>query len=142
MTGLLPVILSGALPTDEFNSLALILQASAYVTFFDLGFQTAVAQMVALNPVKSATVAIANGLLLLLASATVAIAGCALVAVYLGALFPQIPSKLLRPTVNSLLLLTIPLSLTLPGNALVGYFTGVHRIQVPAAIVAAASPTS
>ncbi|MFZ1133846.1 MAG: polysaccharide biosynthesis C-terminal domain-containing protein [Candidatus Korobacteraceae bacterium] len=141
LTLVLPPFLTRMLPVEVYGAWSLVLQLSAYVSYLDLGLQTAVGRFVAHStetgdrPRRDAIVSTA--LVMLATAALLAFAGLLILVGILPMLFRQMPSSLVSGTRLAVLLVGASLALGLPASVLSAVFIGLQRNEVPAIIVAA-----
>ncbi len=134
----LPPFLARMLPKETYGTWALLLQLTLYVSYFDLGMQTAVARFVAhadeLNDSQQRDGIVSTAFLVL---AFAALASCLAVVVVswkVPALFPQMPMALVRPGQIALLLMGTSLAVGLPVSVISSIFVGMQRNEIASSI--------
>ena len=134
----LPVYLTRHLPPSVYGAWVLILQLSAYISFLDMGVQTAISKYVAECEAKGdhdgAGRYASAGLAIMLSAGFLGI----LLTVFLTSQVPHFfrgMPKYLYPDVRlGVLLIGVSLAFTLASSAFSGIFLGLQRYQVPMAI--------
>ena len=133
---LLPPVLVRYMPSASYAVWVLALQAAAYVTYLDLGLQTAVARYIAFANEKK-DMALRDGVFST-ALAGLSIAGVlgflivVVIAIASYKIFPSVPSELVVPLRTTMLIVGAGTALALPGSAWSGIFVGLQRYEVPA----------
>jgi O-antigen/teichoic acid export membrane protein len=137
----LPPLLVHRLSTESYAAWVLIIQLSAYVTFFDFGLQNAVSHFVTYTEEKQDLEArdrIVSSAVWLLAG----LAGLGLLLIVglawqLPRFFSDIPVSLQPVARTALLLVGVSATIGLPFSALAAIFLGRQQYQVPAGITIA-----
>ena len=135
---LLPPLLIRHMTPAAYGVWVLVLQAAAYIGYFDFGLQTAIGRYVAYTTEKNdqehrnlifstafAGLIVAAGLSLLL---------LAVVVLAVRVIFPAVPSEIVPMMRWSLLILGTSLVLGLPAAAWNGVFVGLQRYEIPALV--------
>ena len=133
---LLPPILVRHMAPSTYAVWVLILQTAAYVSFFDLGLQTAIGRYVAYANEKRDQVLrdsiFSTAFAGLCCAAVVSIAGLA-VAIWLAPLFfPRIPTALIPQMRLALLIVGGSMAVELPVSSWGAVFIGLQRYEIPA----------
>src|SRR5262249_22963794 len=138
---LLPPFLVRTLAKETYGTWALLMQLTLYVSYFDLGVQTAVARFVAhsdeLNDSEQRDGTVSTAFVILGVSGLL---GCLLIialSCWLPALFPQMPHTLQQPAQFALALMGISLAAGLPVSAISALFVGMQRSEIPSFIAIA-----
>ncbi|WP_339385072.1 MATE family efflux transporter [Calothrix sp. FACHB-168] len=138
MAFILPPFLIQLLPTHTFSVWIIILQLTAYVSYFDFGVQTAVGRFVAyaneLGDFQQRDRIVNTSLIILFGSGLLAMLFLALLAWQLPHIFPKIPGELLTDAQIAILLIGSSLAFGLPFSVFNGIFVGIQRYEIPAAI--------
>lgn len=128
---LLPPFLARMLPKETYGTWALLLQLTLYVSYFDLGMQTSVARFVAhadeLKDSQQRDGIVSTAFLVLTFAALASCLGIVVLSWKIPALFPQMPSALVRPGQIALLLMGTSLALGLPMSVISSIFVGMQR---------------
>lgn len=135
---LLPAFLTHHLPVKVYAAWVLIIQLGAYVTYFDLGIQTAVAKFVAEHDAKgehleAGRYASAGLALVLVAGAIGAVLVFGL-AWQIPRLFSAMPTKLFPEVRLGLILVGLSLSFGLVCSVYSAVFLGLQRYWIPTLI--------
>lgn len=135
----LPPFLVRMLSQDEFSLWALLLQIGGYTGLLNFGFQTVVGRFVSHAEATEDSLhrdrMVSTAIVLLLASAGLAMALIVVLAGAMPTLFPNIPAALHADARLALLLVGGSLALGLPFTAVSGVFVGLQRNEVPAAVI-------
>ncbi|MDQ4502977.1 MATE family efflux transporter [Sinomonas sp. ASV322] len=139
---LLPLILLWLLPKDQYGAWAIVFSVSTYVTYLDLGLQTAVQTNVARwagsnDPVGAARMAW-TGVKVALIVGGVAFVALATAARALGSIFPDVPAGFLQQAAEALVLLAVGQVANLSINVLASYYAGHQRSVFPALLMSSA----
>ncbi len=136
---ILPPFLVRILPNETYSVWVIILQLSAYVSFFEFGVQTAVGRFVAytdeLGDSRKRDRIINTSLAILSASGFLALLFIFFLVWRLGYIFPKIPRELLFDTKLALLLVGSSVAICLPFSVFNGIFVGTQRYEIPAIII-------
>jgi O-antigen/teichoic acid export membrane protein len=138
---LLPGYLTHILPVKTYAAWVLILQLSAYVSYFDLGIQSGIAKFVAeyeaRNDLDGASMHASAGLVLM--SITSALGACLtlILAWQVPRLFRDMPAGLYSEARTSILLIGFSLSFLLFCSIFPSIFFGLQRYAIPTLITAA-----
>jgi O-antigen/teichoic acid export membrane protein len=136
---LLPPVLVRHMTPAAYAVWILVLQTSAYISFLNLGLQTAVGRYVAFANEKR-DVALRNAVFstafaALCCAALLSIA-CLLVAVLAAPdIFPSVPNDLVPEMRLALLIVGFAMAAELPASAWNGVFIGLQRFEIPALTV-------
>jgi O-antigen/teichoic acid export membrane protein len=139
---LLPPFLVRHMQAATYTIWVLVLQAAAYIGYFDFGLQTALGRYIAFAQERKDTAQrdsmFSTSLLgLLVAGALSCVALLALIA-YLPHFFPAVPESLLRAMRWTLLIVGGSLAVGLPASVCNGVFIGIQKNEIPAATIGAA----
>jgi O-antigen/teichoic acid export membrane protein len=131
---LLPPLLARMLPKETFGTWALLLHLTLYVSYFDLGMQTAVARFVAhadeLNDAHQRNGIVSTAFVALAFAALASCLAIVVVSWNIPALFPQMPLALVRPGQMALLLMGTSLAVGLPMSVISSIFVGMQRNEI------------
>lgn len=143
---ILPPFLVRILPTETFSIWVLVLQLTAYVSYFELGIQTTVGRFVAYaneaGDFKQRDSIINTSLAILSASGLLAVLFLCLLVWQLPHIFPKIPNILLTEAKVAILLLGSSLAIGLPFSVFNGIFIGIQRYEILAVIAGASKLTT
>jgi O-antigen/teichoic acid export membrane protein len=135
----LPPLLVRHMSTAEYGVWVLVLQVAAYISYLDLGLQTAVGRYVAYttekNDFEQRTSIFSTAFAALSAAA---VAGLILLVAFAAAIrlvFPSIPADSILMMRWALLILGTSLALGLPASAWSGVFVGLQRNEIPALVI-------
>jgi O-antigen/teichoic acid export membrane protein len=135
MALILPVYLAHKLSVKTYGAWALIIQVSAYVGYFNLGIQAAIAKFVAEYEARGDSegsgVHASVGLALMLASAVLGAIVTAIVAWQAPHLFNQMPPSLYHDVQLGILFVGMSLSFGLVCSSYGAIFMGIERYAVP-----------
>ena len=143
---ILPPILVHHLPHDVFSAWTLVLQISLYLSYLDLGIQSAIAYFVAFSEsradlrARNRYVSSAFGVLSILAVAGVA--GMVALAFTFRSVFAGLPQTLAHDARNSLTVLAFSSAILLPTSVFGAVFVGQQRNHIPALIAVFGRTTS
>lgn len=143
---LLPLIVLWLLSKDQYGAWAIVFSVSTYVTYLDLGLQTAVQTNVARwagsnDPVGAARMA-CTGVKLALGVGGVAFGALAAAAGALGRIFPDLPAGLIPQAGQALVLLAVGQVANLAINVLASYYAGHQRSVFPSLLMSIARTAS
>ncbi len=133
---LLPPVLVRHLAPETYAVWVLILQMVAYLSYLDLGLQTAVGRYIAFANAKKDT-EVRDGIFST-ALAGLIIAGLggllliSIAAAMAHEVFPSVPGPLLAPMRIAILIVGSSVALGLPASACNGVFAGIQRYEIPA----------
>lgn len=135
----LPPVLVRHMTPAAYAVWVLVLQTSAYVSFLNLGLQTAIGRYVAFadekNDREQRDAVFTTAFVGLCGGALVAIA-CLLATVFLlPTIFPSVPDTLVPQMRLALLIVGLSMALELPASAWNGVFIGMQRFEIPALTV-------
>jgi O-antigen/teichoic acid export membrane protein len=132
---LLPAYLTHRLPVTTYAAWVLILQLAAYVSYLDLGIQTAVSKFVAEYDAKSdhagAGRHASSGLVLMIAAGTLGFALTLVLAWKVPHLFRTMPANLYQDVRVSVILVGSSLSFGLVCAVYSAVFLGLQRYWIP-----------
>jgi O-antigen/teichoic acid export membrane protein len=138
----LPPILVRHMTPASYAVWVLVLQSAAYVSYLNLGLQTAIGRYIAsakeTGNIDQRDSVFSTGFLGLCCAAVLAI--LCLVAATLGMaiIFPNVPASLIPQMQLALLLVGFSMAVELPASAWNGVFIGLERYEVPALTTGAA----
>jgi O-antigen/teichoic acid export membrane protein len=139
---LLPPVLVRHMTPAAYAVWVLVLQTSAYVSFLNLGLQTAIGRYVAYANQKhdgALRDAVFSTAFAALCGAALLSILCLLVAVLAApAVFPSVPPALVPQMRLALLIVGFAMALELPASAWNGVFIGLQRFEIPALTVGGA----
>jgi len=134
----LPAYLTQHLPVTTYSAWVLILQLAAYVSYFDLGIQTAVSKFVAEYEAKgdrdSAGRHASAGLVLMMLAGTLGVALTLALAWQVPNLFHTMPASLYHDVRTSVVLVGFSLSFGLVCAVYSAVFLGLQRYWIPMSI--------
>ena len=131
----LPAYLTHRLPVEKYSAWVLILQLSAYVSYLDLGVQTAIAKYVAQYQAQRDYAACKRctsaGLIIMIAAGAAGVLLTIALSWRIPTLFHAMPGSILHDVRLSVLLVGISLSCSLVTSVFVAIFQGLQRYQAP-----------
>jgi len=135
---LLPVYLTRHLPVEIYGAWVLILQLSAYVSFLDMGIQTAVSKHVAEYDAKgdyeTAGRFASAGLIIMFAASVLGVILTTFLSWRVPHFFQNMPASLYSDVRVSVMLIGFSLSFSLACSVFAGIFLGLQSYQIPVAI--------
>src|SRR5215467_2776597 len=135
---LLPPLLVRMLSPETYGAWALLLQLTLYVTYLDLGIQTAVSRFIAhaheLNDSEECDRTVSTAFAMLLLAAVLGIVLTIALSWKLSDVFHGMPHELYRPARIALVLMGCSLAIGLPVSVISSLFMGIQRNEIPAAI--------
>jgi O-antigen/teichoic acid export membrane protein len=139
VTIILPPFLTRSLSQDTYGTWLLILQLSTYVSLLDFGIQTAVGRFIAhyteLGDAKRRDSVVSTAVVILSLLGLIAVAGMAILAWQLPALFKDMPTHLHEEARLTLLFVGTSLAISLPFSVFGAVFIGLQRYDIPAWII-------
>ena len=133
---LLPHFLTSYLDHDRFSAWALMLQIAAYVSYVDLGLQTAVARYLAQAIEREDTEyrdrLLSTAISLLCIAALVAALAVSVVLLFLPSILQHAPSSIFPELRNGVVILAASSCILLPVSAFTGVLVGLYRNEIPA----------
>lgn len=120
----------------------LVLQTAAYVSFLNLGLQTAIGRYVAFANEKGDAAQrdsiYSTAFVALCCAACIAVVCLLAVIYFVPDIFPSVPGSLIRQMRLALLIVGLVMAIELPASAWNGVFIGLQRFEIPAMIVGGA----
>ena len=139
---LLPPFLVRHMQTATYTVWVLVLQAAAYVGYFDFGLQTALGRYIAFAEQRKDTAQrdsmFSTSLLGLVAACALSCVALLALILFLPRFFPAVPPSLLGAMRWTLLIVGGSMALGLPASACNGVFIGIQKNEIPAAATGAA----
>jgi O-antigen/teichoic acid export membrane protein len=127
---------------DEYAVWVLVLQTSAYISFLNLGLQTAVGRYVAYANEKhdhALRDSVVSTAFAGLCCAAILSIGLLLAIIYLTpAIFPSVPASLMPQMRLALFVVGLTMAIELPASAWNGVFAGLQRYEIPALTIGGA----
>ena len=128
---LLPAYLARHLQRDTFNIWVLVIQVGSFVSFLEIGIQTAVSKFVAehhaADDLHEASMVLTNAAAILAAAGLTGLVAMGAISFDLHRFWPGVSYQLLRPAQMGVLLYGGSLALSLPASAFAGVFLGLQR---------------
>lgn len=135
----LPVALAAILAVSEYRAWALVFGLAAFIGYLDLGIPTSVQALVARAHATGSSQGKARagavGILLVAVLSAVTVATAIVIAAFLGALFPAVPTSLRETTGFALVAIAVGQTSNLLGNVAAAYFAGQQRAKVSALVL-------
>jgi O-antigen/teichoic acid export membrane protein len=135
----LPPLLVRTLPREIYGTWILILQLSAYVSFFDFGVQTALGRFVArtdeLQDVEYRNRIVTTSFAILVGGSLLSLLMIAGIAWQFSHLFRDLPKALIGDARSTLILVGVSAAIGLPASVFSGVFIGLQRSEVPVIIL-------
>ncbi|WP_446745442.1 polysaccharide biosynthesis protein [Silvibacterium acidisoli] len=135
---ILPAYLTHKLPVSTYGAWVLVLQLGAYVSYLDIGVQTAVAKYIAeyraKNEPENCDRAATAGFRLLVTAAVFGLILMPIVALCMPHFFHQIPASLRREAQIGVILIGGSLAVNLACSAFPAIFQGLQEYRIPNAI--------
>lgn len=132
---LLPIYLTHHLSIQVYGAWILILQISAYVSYLNLGVQTALAKFVAEYRTKldnaRCNECVSAGLLIMLVATLLGMLLTCVLVFFIPRLFPNMPGSMLHEVRLSVFIVGISVSIGLATSVFSGIFLGLERYNVP-----------
>lgn len=142
---LLPPILVRHMAPAAYAVWVLVLQTAAYVSFLNLGLQTAIGRYVAFANEKGDAAQrdsiYSTAFAALCCAACIAVVCLLAVIYFVPDIFPSIPGSLIRQMRLALLIVGLVMAIELPASAWNGVFIGMQRFELPAFTVGGARLT-
>ncbi|MCH6471806.1 lipopolysaccharide biosynthesis protein [Sinomonas terrae] len=143
---LLPLVLLWLLPKEKYGAWAIVFSVSTYVTYLDLGLQTAVQTNVARcagsNDLVGAARMAWTGVKLAGSVGGLALTCLATVAATLARIFPAVPQGFVPEAEQALVLLAVGQVANLLINVMSSYYAGHQRSVLPSLVMSGARATS
>ena len=134
---LLPPFLIRHMQTATYTIWVLVLQAAAYIAYFDFGLQTALGRYIAYAQQRKDRAQrdsmFSTSLLGLLGAAGLACVTLLILIAYLPHFFPAVPASLLGAMRWALLIVGGSMAIGLPASVCNGLFIGLEKNEIPAA---------
>jgi O-antigen/teichoic acid export membrane protein len=128
---LLPAFLARHLSHDVYNTWALVIQIGAFVSFLEIGIQTAVSKFVAehhaADDLAEASKVLTNAAMVLAAAGSIGLIAMCVIAAYINRILPEIAPGLVPSARVGILLYGGSLAIGLPASAFAGVFLGLQK---------------
>ena len=138
----LPPVLVRHMPPASYAVWVLVLQTATYISFLDLGLQTAIGRYVAYANEKKDTrqrdEIFSTAFAALCCAALIALLCAAAAVLAVPVLFPSISSSMIPQMRLALLIVSFSMALQLPASAWNGVFIGMQRYEIPAMTIGGA----
>lgn len=135
----LPPVLVRHMTPAAYAVWVLVLQTSAYVSFLNLGLQTAIGRYVAFanekKDIEQRDAVFSTAFAGLCCGALIAIVCLVATVFLLPAIFPNVPDTLVPQMRLALLIVGFSMAVELPASAWNGVFIGMQRFEIPALTV-------
>lgn len=132
----LPPILVRHMAPAAYAVWVLVLQTAAYVSFLDMGLQTAIGRFVAFaNERRDSELrdsVFSTAFIALCAGASLAVFGVVAAVHLIPTIFPSVPPALVPQMRLALLIVGVTMAADLPASAWNGVFVGMQRFELPA----------